>query len=273
MSLTLDEIEKRLQVLIEGHLIQFIPDQKLYDNLSRQLALAIKSNISTNRFNKDAPDVFTFIVHPNVSDEWQDNDTVIEKLGEIIQKIASETGLKFEEKPTITISPDKLLGTDEVRVLASQRINSNKVAQTQSIEEDEESSQSSEPDVPANAFLIISGVKVFSLNQTVINIGRRMDNHLVLDDPRISRYHAQIRALNGRFVLFDLNSTGGTYVNGQRITQTVLYAGDVISLAGLPVVFGQDNPPTHPGSRETRPSSTASSERPTAILRDPDEDD
>jgi len=96
--------------------------------------------------------------------------------------------------------------------------------------------------IPENAFLIIEGLKIHPLQESVINVGRRLGNHVVIDDPRISRHHAQLRAIKGHFVLFDLNSTGGTYVNGQRTSQTVLYPGDVISLAGVTLVFGQDNP-------------------------------
>ena len=40
--------------------------------------------------------------------------------------------------------------------------------------------------IPANAFLIVNGTEVFPLTQSVINIGRRTDNQLVIDDPRIS---------------------------------------------------------------------------------------
>jgi pSer/pThr/pTyr-binding forkhead associated (FHA) protein len=100
----------------------------------------------------------------------------------------------------------------------------------------------------------------------VINIGRRLDNQLVIDDPRISRSHAQLRAIKGRFVIFDLNSTGGTFVNGERTSQSVMYPGDVISLAGVPLVYGQDNPPPRPDLAETNPLSEASSNRPTAYL-------
>jgi pSer/pThr/pTyr-binding forkhead associated (FHA) protein len=121
--------------------------------------------------------------------------------------------------------------------------------------------------LPENAFLIIEGVKVFPLKQSVVNIGRRLDNQLVIDDPRVSRNHAQLRAINGRFVMFDLNSTGGTFVNGQRANQTVLYPGDVISLAGVALIFGQDNPPPRPDLIETNPLQ-ATGDRPTAILKD-----
>ena len=118
--------------------------------------------------------------------------------------------------------------------------------------------------VPENAFLIIEGLRVHPLREAVINIGRRLENHVVIDDPRISRQHAQLRAIKGHFVLFDLNSTGGTFVNGQRANQTVLYPEDVISLAGVILVFGQDlervelvdtSPLSEPGST-AQPTTT-----------------
>ncbi len=130
-----------------------------------------------------------------------------------------------------------------------------------------EENQESE-NIPENAFLIIEGVKVHPLTEPVVNIGRRLENQLVIDDPRVSRNHAQLRAIKGRFVLFDLNSTGGTFVNGQRTSQTVLYPGDVISLAGVALIFGQDNPPPRPDLAHTGPleSEPGASERKTAII-------
>jgi pSer/pThr/pTyr-binding forkhead associated (FHA) protein len=95
---------------------------------------------------------------------------------------------------------------------------------------------------PKDAFLIVDGVRIFPLESAMINIGRREDNQLVIDDPRVSRLHAQLRLVRGQFVIFDLDSTGGTFVNGQRIRQQALRAGDVISLAGVPLVFGQETP-------------------------------
>jgi hypothetical protein len=41
-------------------------------------------------------------------------------------------------------------------------------------------------------------------------------------------------------MIFDLQSSGGTYLNGEPITQAELNPGDVISLAGVPMVYGQD---------------------------------
>jgi hypothetical protein len=90
------------------------------------------------------------------------------------------------------------------------------------------------------AFLILGGDEIYPLVHPVINLGRRPDNHLVIDDARISRVHAQIRLNRGQFVLFDLNSTGGTSVNGLRIRQHTLKPGDVISLAGVTIIYGEE---------------------------------
>jgi pSer/pThr/pTyr-binding forkhead associated (FHA) protein len=62
----------------------------------------------------------------------------------------------------------------------------------------------------------------------------------VIDDQRISRVHAQLRAIKSHYVIFDLDSLGGTYVNDHQIQKCILYPGDVISLAGVPLVFGQE---------------------------------
>ena len=106
--------------------------------------------------------------------------------------------------------------------------------------------------VPDNAYLFIeAGEKVYPLSVSLINIGRRLENQIVIDDSRVSRNHAQLRAIKGSFVLFDLNSTGGTFVNGARISQAELHAGDVISLAGVALIFGQGEIPPRPDLFET----------------------
>ena len=108
--------------------------------------------------------------------------------------------------------------------------------------------------IPRDAFVIVDGVKVIPLTEPIVHIGRRLDNNLVLDDSRVSRYHAELRAINGRYVISELKTTGGTFVNGVKITESILYPGDVISLAGVTLVYGQKNPPARPDLKETSPS-------------------
>jgi pSer/pThr/pTyr-binding forkhead associated (FHA) protein len=91
------------------------------------------------------------------------------------------------------------------------------------------------------AYLIVNS-EVFPLGNQLTNSGRKLDNHIVIQDPRVSRNHAQIRVVDDQFVLLDLNSTGGTTVNGNKINRSVLYSGDAISLAGVNLKFVQDTP-------------------------------
>lgn len=94
-------------------------------------------------------------------------------------------------------------------------------------------------EIPDNAFLIVNGAQVFPLKKSIVTVGRMADNDLVIQEVRISRYHAQLRAVQGQFFLVDLQSTGGTSVNGEKIQKVQLYPGDVISFAGVPVIYGQ----------------------------------
>jgi pSer/pThr/pTyr-binding forkhead associated (FHA) protein len=90
-------------------------------------------------------------------------------------------------------------------------------------------------------YLIDPSDKMINISKTVTNLGRRVDNDVVVDDARVSRQHAQIRLSPRGCILFDLNSTGGTYINDKKITQQKLHSGDVISLAGVIFIYGEES--------------------------------
>jgi hypothetical protein len=71
----------------------------------------------------------------------------------------------------------------------------------------------------------------------VINIGRDPRSDLVLSDGKVSRHHAQIRLEGGWPVIYDLRSTNGTFVNGQRVTRQVLRDGDEIRVGDTKLIF------------------------------------
>ena len=101
----------------------------------------------------------------------------------------------------------------------------------------------------------------------MINIGRSLENHLVIDDPSVSRAHAQLIAIKNHFMVFDQNSTGGTFVNGKRISRTVLNSGDIVSLAAVSMLYVEDSPGLLSKSWEqTRPLGQDQEE----IIDDPD---
>jgi hypothetical protein len=260
----LNVLEARLQSLIEVRLMSILPGYKVEDLIIQKLAAAVQSNLTVlDNDTQLAPNVYTLIVHPQAATRWQNTD-LLSTLLQAIQTAGQESGLRFASPPTITITTDDSLSAEDARVMASNRVEPMTDTKGPPIEND----GVEEDAMPENAFLIIEGVKVFPLKLPVVNIGRRLDNQLVIDDPRVSRNHSQLRTIKGRFVLFDLNSTGGSFVNGQRTSQSVLYPGDVISLAGVALIFGQDNPPPRPDMASTAPLTfpRENFDRPTATL-------
>ena len=72
---------------------------------------------------------------------------------------------------------------------------------------------------------------VFTLEGEQLSIGRDSSNEIAINDAEISRRHARLTFQGGKYVIEDMGSTNGTYVNGQRLTgQRVLKSGEVIAL-------------------------------------------
>ena len=91
------------------------------------------------------------------------------------------------------------------------------------------------------AVLVISDgtshVKSIPIGQGPLVLGRDDVNELGLADPLVSRRHAEISHQGGEFVLRDLTSANGTWVNGKRIRQSNLHDGDEIRLGKTILVF------------------------------------
>jgi len=77
--------------------------------------------------------------------------------------------------------------------------------------------------------------------ENLIQIGRDSSNEVVLDSPRVSRYHAQVERVGKRHRLTDLRSTNGTFVNDTRVEGEVwLQPSDVIRIGSFRFVMGED---------------------------------
>lgn len=74
-----------------------------------------------------------------------------------------------------------------------------------------------------------------TLHLTSLAVGRAEDNDLVLAEPEVSRHHARLERDGAGWLVFDLKSTNGTWVNGDRILRAEIAEGD--ELAFGPVRF------------------------------------
>jgi hypothetical protein len=81
-----------------------------------------------------------------------------------------------------------------------------------------------------------NGHKV-QLRPSVTRLGRAPDNDVVLADPSVSRYHAQIKVVAGDYRLVDLASHNGTRIDTTPVGDQVLRPGQTIYLGALPIRF------------------------------------
>ena len=73
-----------------------------------------------------------------------------------------------------------------------------------------------------------------------VTIGRLPDNTIHVDDSAVSGHHARIVKEKGRYVLYDENSTNGTYLNGHKVARAVLSQGDVVHIARHSITFSDE---------------------------------
>lgn len=239
MRLKLAQIEARLQSLVEGSAARLFPNRQQSNNLAYRLVEAMRAGLQPGEDGSPiAPNLYTIVLHPEQASNLLADREGLDGLRHTLSETASQAGVRFSGPLMLQVEGDLQVGPDELLVLAKNS-RENLSDTTDMPREDYQIADLSPESVP-DAFLIVDGTQIVQIAQPVVNIGRRDDNQLVIDDPRVSRVHAQLRLVRGRFILFDLDSTGGTFVNGERIRQTTLQPGDVISLSGLPIVFGQD---------------------------------
>jgi pSer/pThr/pTyr-binding forkhead associated (FHA) protein len=80
-------------------------------------------------------------------------------------------------------------------------------------------------------------VQRYIVEKDIISIGRAKDNDIVIENLSVSRNHARIRRQGNAYVLTDLNSANGTFVNNVRITKTEILDGDVITIGKHQILF------------------------------------
>ncbi|MBE7464587.1 MAG: sigma 54-interacting transcriptional regulator [Planctomycetes bacterium] len=87
------------------------------------------------------------------------------------------------------------------------------------------------------------GRKLIELGDSCI-IGRGVSCEVLLDDPRASKKHAEVRQVNGRYLLRDLGSTNGTLLGGETLKNEIsLQDGDEFSIGQATLVFTRHYPP------------------------------
>jgi hypothetical protein len=239
MNKNLEHLEAQLRKIFEENLIRLISGnyspRKLFDDLLQVMQNNLRDGMDGGLI---APDQFVVEVPPDDLSDWLAHQDILDEMADFLFQSGLSEGYFFLQPPHIKVSPELRELTHGYSVSARFSPQKPNLPDTAAILQSEKTDPRTE--IPERAFFIVGGKENFPLEELVIDIGRHSDNDLILDEAHVSRHHAQLRAINKRYVIFDVGSTGGLFINGKQITQATLQPGDVIRIGMVNLIFVQD---------------------------------
>lgn len=228
-------LEARLQRLFEEHLPRLVPNGRASSEFILALVNAMQAGCERAPDGElVAPNHYTIQVPESESaflgDPWE-----LEQLQAVLMQLGEEAGLRFISPPVISI--EQVSSRTGSGILVNARVEHRDISETAGMEP---GVVDAAPAAHLYAYLIVDGTRRFDLRSGVVKIGRSPENHLVINESHISRRHAELSYRWGHYVIIDLGSTGGIWVNGLRVSQQSLQDGDLISLAGTPLMYYQE---------------------------------
>lgn len=93
----------------------------------------------------------------------------------------------------------------------------------------------------------------FDLKGDKITVGRLEDNAFQIPEPSVSSHHCEIVKKGSDFVVRDLNSTNGTFINGEQVSESALKPGQILRLGQIEMRLETGAPPGKISLDQTRP--------------------
>lgn len=242
------QFEDRVQYLLEGSAAR-LSARRLYPHeLALQVTKALEDHVfCAHDGQMVAPDAYRIRLNP------QDHAAILDARPDIIihltaklLEMARMSNISLASSPKVKLLVDSALGPHQVDIRAWSTTDS--LESTQSMQLG--SAQEAEPAPIPQAMLIFNGQHI-SINLPVLNLGRHRDNHIIIDDPTVSRHHIQMRLRFGHYVLFDVSGRGSTVVNGTPIQEVALQSGDVIGVGNSNLIYIADELADDPQAKST----------------------
>lgn len=246
-------LEARLQTMFEGRLAHLLDGGLSPHTIAKSLTRALEDGLIKEAKTLVAPDQYVVALHPDVLDRLQSHyDGLEAALAERLLSLIYEERLHIKHHPVVRFVPDATLAPHEVNVRAS---HSRRTLERTQIMEPVDDTPDNLP--PREAYLVLDNGQQVAMTRPIINVGRHRDNHIVLDNPSVSRHHCQLKLRFGRYIIYDLHSKAGTRVNGYEIQEHRLESGDTINLGNTQMVYLVYDPDEADGSHRAGDTQTA----------------
>ena len=236
----MDRFEDLAQRLIENSLARILHERLHPDEVLQAIVHAIEDAHTLGPNNEPiAPNHFwvTLSEQDLAPLEYHQPD-LADQLAESVRQMIVQMGLRMDMPPRVLLQGVTDVPAHHLRVTARWIPPDLPVTVTATHPAEEHP----EVALPRRPFLIVDGRRQIALTSVLVRMGRSRESDVVVDDRRVSRHHAEMRwqAETQKFLYMDTNSTGGTKLNGYPIQQCTLEAGDILSLGGVEIIYGEE---------------------------------
>ena len=247
----LRNLEAKLEGLVEGAFSRAFRSQVQPVELARKLAKEMEDAKSVSLARTYVPNQFWVFLSPEDHERFQSYEDGLKKeLSDYLLEHARTHGLALLTRPTVELETDDRLSLGEFGIQAKLVRPADAGDDAEAVEGDfghtmvystTGARRVESPRAPQLTRALLVGED----KRTVISgdpfvIGRSRECDLVLDDPNVSRRHAELRRENGGWAVHDLGSTNGIKVNGHRSRGARLQPGDEITLGLSRLTFEQE---------------------------------
>jgi hypothetical protein len=246
----LRNLEAKLEGLVEGAFSRAFRSQVQPVELARKLAKEMEDAKSVSLARTYVPNQYWVFLSPDDRAQFESyEDGLTKELSDYLLEHARDHGLALLTRPTVEFETDDRLSLGEFGIQAKLVRPAEAGAEAEAVEADfghtmvysttTGSRRVEEPRHGARA-LLVSDDKRTVLSGDRFVIGRSRECDLVIDDPNVSRQHAELRQEGGSWSVHDLGSTNGIKLNGHRSKGGPLSPGDEITLGLIRLTFEQE---------------------------------
>jgi hypothetical protein len=245
----LRNLEAKLEGLVQGAFSRAFRSGVQPVELARKLAREMDSHKAQSISRVYVPNQYTVWLSPQDREQFSGYESALTKeLSDHLLEHARSDGLTLVTRPSVGFETDDRLGVGEFGIQAqllhapdddSKEPEPAGFGQTMVYSAGSMEGRVEEPQAPAQArrALLVGGGRRRMLSGDHLVLGRSREADLVLDDPNVSRRHAELRREGDRWSIADLGSTNGVKVNGRRVERAELDPGDEILLGTLELSF------------------------------------
>ena len=246
----LRSLENKIADLVEGTFSRAFRSEVRPVEIARKLAREMEEHKSSSVSRTYAPNEYRVFLSPRDRERFADYEGALgEELAGYLLEHARRERLVLLTRPTVEFETDDRLGLGEFGIQT-------RMAPPDGQDDDEApaeqsgrtmvystSERHSEPleeraRSRAETALLVLGGKRMVVGPAGATLGRSRKCDIVVDDPNVSREHAEVRPRGGSWVLVDLGSTNGSSINGRRTDGAeVLKPGDEIELGTSTMTF------------------------------------